>query len=232
MDKASITLKIELALDADKSEAVKAISAIRAFFGDEIQPKDAVTINREIAAFPATVTGATDTSMSEGRPSVEAMATSAPDDATRDKNGLPWDERIHSSSKAFNQDGTWRYKKGCPADLKSRVEAELRAAVAGNAAPAPAAAAPAPLPPPPVAAPAPLPPPPAAPAPATNPEYAALLDTITANMAPLGRIPNNDWVTATLTAYGVPEGSLQNLAHMPDKIGTIHAAIKQALGIQ
>lgn len=42
-----------------------------------------------------------------------------------DKNGLPWDERIHSPSKAINQDGSWRGKKGVSAEEKERVTAEL-----------------------------------------------------------------------------------------------------------
>src|SRR5690606_1224104 len=46
-----------------------------------------------------------------------------------DKNGLAWDARIHSSSKALNSDGTWRYMRGVDKDLIPVVEAELRGAV-------------------------------------------------------------------------------------------------------
>lgn len=53
---------------------------------------------------------------------------------TTDKNGLPWDERIHSSSRAINADGTWRYRKNVPDEIKQVVEAELRGLV--GAAPA------------------------------------------------------------------------------------------------
>lgn len=89
-----------------------------------------------------------------------------------DKNGLPWDERIHSSSKNMNADGTWRYLRGGDVDLRATVEGELRAKLANSEAPpappappvaengsdvpppppppAPAAAADAPPPPPPV----------------------------------------------------------------------------------
>lgn len=100
-----------------------------------------------------------------------------------DKNGLPWNERIHSSSKNLNADGTWRYLRGGDVDLRAAVEAELRAKLgegvssetpppppvtattstnapdgAGDVPPpppppAPAAAADAPPPPPPVAEP-------------------------------------------------------------------------------
>lgn len=44
-----------------------------------------------------------------------------------DKNGFPWDERIHSSTKNRNQDGTWRYTRGGDPAVRAQVEAELRA---------------------------------------------------------------------------------------------------------
>jgi hypothetical protein len=40
--------------------------------------------------------------------SAEAPTT----DATTDKNGIAWNEKYHSSSKALNADGTWRLRKG------------------------------------------------------------------------------------------------------------------------
>jgi hypothetical protein len=48
----------------------------------------------------------------------------------KDAAGLPWDVRIHSSSKALNADGTWRIKRGLNPVIKNQVEAELRAPVA------------------------------------------------------------------------------------------------------
>ena len=51
----------------------------------------------------------------------------APTSSDVDKNGLPWDERIHSPSKAVNQDGSWRGKKGVTAEEKAAVTAELTA---------------------------------------------------------------------------------------------------------
>ncbi len=67
-----------------------------------------------------------------------------------DKNGLPWDARIHSSSKGINADGTWRRRKGIDDATVQAVEAELRARgglapaapVAQAAPPMPAPAAP------------------------------------------------------------------------------------------
>jgi hypothetical protein len=54
-------------------------------------------------------------------------ATDTP--ATFDAAGLPWDERIHSSSKAIVADGTWRQKRGVSELLVKKVEAELRDAI-------------------------------------------------------------------------------------------------------
>jgi len=67
-----------------------------------------------------------------------------------DKNGLPWDERIHSSSRAINADGTWRYRKNVPDENKQAVEAELRGLVQApqlTEADLPLAAPPVPVPP-------------------------------------------------------------------------------------
>lgn len=49
------------------------------------------------------------------------------DNSDLDVNGLPWDARIHSSSKNKNQDGTWRYTRGGDPVVRAQVEAELRA---------------------------------------------------------------------------------------------------------
>jgi len=69
-----------------------------------------------------------------------------------DAEGLPWDGRIHSSSKGINQDGTWRKRKGVAKETVAQVEAELRSTVdvappAPQPQAAPAAPAPAPEPP-------------------------------------------------------------------------------------
>ena len=91
-----------------------------------------------------------------------AAATPSPAGAAEvDKNGLPWDERIHASSRAKIADGSWRMKRGVPEHLVAEVEAQLRAqmgfvgqsgstvapADGASVPPPPAAPAPAPLPP-------------------------------------------------------------------------------------
>lgn len=59
------------------------------------------------------------------------------EDASVDSTGLPWDERIHSSTKALNKDGTWKKRRGVPELTVDKVEAELRG-VAVDDTPAPA----------------------------------------------------------------------------------------------
>ena len=54
-----------------------------------------------------------------------------------DKDGLPWDSRIHVESKNKNADGRWRKKRNLDAAVAAQVEAELRQVM--GAAPAPLA---------------------------------------------------------------------------------------------
>lgn len=42
-----------------------------------------------------------------------------------DSAGFPWDERIHSSSKKTNQDGTWKARRKVDPEFRKEVEAEL-----------------------------------------------------------------------------------------------------------
>ena len=62
-----------------------------------------------------------------------AVATPVKTEVTVDNNqeldvrGLPWDERIHSTKKGKNADGSWRNRRGVDKDLLAQVEAELKA---------------------------------------------------------------------------------------------------------
>lgn len=51
-----------------------------------------------------------------------------------DVDGLPWDHRIHSSSKAKLKDGTWRQRRGVDPDVYEKVVTELRATMAAGTA--------------------------------------------------------------------------------------------------
>lgn len=63
-----------------------------------------------------------------------------------DADGLQWDERIHSSSKALNADGTWRRRRNLDPAVLAAVEQELRGTSAPVVPPVPSAPA---VPPPP-----------------------------------------------------------------------------------
>lgn len=47
-----------------------------------------------------------------------------------DKEGLPWDHRIHASTKTFIADGTWKLKRGVDAAEVESVKAQLKALMA------------------------------------------------------------------------------------------------------
>jgi hypothetical protein len=73
-----------------------------------------------------------------------------------DKNGIPWDERIHAGTKRKNADGTWSLKKGVDKDLAAQIIAEYQVAAPTTTTVPAAPAAPAKpgVPPTPPAAPA------------------------------------------------------------------------------
>lgn len=54
-----------------------------------------------------------------------------------DARGLPWDGRIHASTRVKIQDGSWRQKRGTDPAYVAQVEGELRGAQAAPAAPPP-----------------------------------------------------------------------------------------------
>lgn len=151
----------------------------------------------------------------------------APAGVALDSNGLPWDERIHASTKTQNKDGSWKKLKGVDDATVAAVTAELKQLMG---APAPTVTAPS-LPP--VTAPA-LP---AVTAPALPPvqesPYATFTKFIGGHLHsaenPNGRL-TSDWVNQVIELNGVP-GGLANLAARPDLIPQIESQIKQALGL-
>jgi hypothetical protein len=105
-------------------------------------------------------------------PAPAASATSSGSDVQRDKNGLPWDKRIHSEKPTLNKDGTWRTRRNLADGVLEAVTAELKGGPAAPVGvfvpppPPPGATIPAPPaptvvvpPPPPPAAEVPPPPP-------------------------------------------------------------------------
>lgn len=54
--------------------------------------------------------------------------------ANTDADGLPWDERIHASTRSTKADGTWTRRRGVSDETYDAVMAELRASVAAGEA--------------------------------------------------------------------------------------------------
>jgi len=61
---------------------------------------------------------------SENEAATAAQSTESP--AGLDSNGLPWDARIHSSSKERNKDGSWRIRRNISPELVETVTDQLR----------------------------------------------------------------------------------------------------------
>lgn len=60
---------------------------------------------------------------------VEQTTTELPGEGVElDKNGIPWDERIHAGTKRKNADGTWSLKKGVDKELAAQIIAEYQVA--------------------------------------------------------------------------------------------------------
>ncbi len=148
-------------------------------------------------------------------PPVEAAA------GDRDSDGLPWDGRIHSSSKARLADGRWRQRRNTDPAVVTAVTAELRAALSAPAAatgadgaavvPPPPAATVLSFPFPPIEEPAAVPPPPAA---MTFPEFMRAITA--ARLAP-------GVVLEACKAVGMP--SIPALNQRPDLIPSVASAL-------
>lgn len=126
-----------------------------------------------------------------------------------DASGIPWDGRIHASSKAKNADGTWRLKRGVDKTQVDSVTAELKRVMA---APGPQL-----VPAPPVtAAPAATtaPPPPSAADPDLRAQYVQLIGRAAAAQG-AGKITVAQ-VNSCLAAVGVE--SMQGLSNRLDLV--------------
>lgn len=158
-----------------------------------------------------------------------------------DNRGLPWDARIHASTKVKNNDGTWRNKRGVEKALVEQVEAELRQVMAAPAAaaPMPSGDAPdtddddtaAPVAPPPPAGdvpvpPAPPPPPPvedaAAPAPAPDTTAFTNMMRMVVSKQTAGSL-SPEQVTAIAQSLGLT--SVRDFGKRPDLIPAFEALL-------
>ena len=179
----------------------------------DLQPLDAADDNTDKAAAQAAFT-----------------PSATPD---RDGEGLPWDRRIHSSSKAINADGRWRIARNVDPELIDSVKAELRALVAAPVVAESAAVVP---PPPVIDAVAEVPPPPAdpvvvAPPPpaATTPDLNAMFTTLLrdAGQAVVAQRITSADLTGICVKHGVANVGL--LAARKDLVPQIDAEFRALL---
>jgi hypothetical protein len=128
-----------------------------------------------------------------------------------DKRGLPWDARIHSSSKAILSNGNWRNMRGVDAALVAQVEAELYATM--KAAPAAIVMPAAPV----------VPAPPSAEA---DPTDFASLVMLLSDLQLKGRI-TKEQIGAVVNDNGL--AALPVLANRPDLVDPVWQGIKALL---
>lgn len=82
-------------------------------------------------------------SAAEGLLAAEAARVAAaqpPEGVEVDKDGIPWDARIHASTKTKLKDGSWKLARGVATELVAEITAQLKAVMA---APVPAVVDPA-----------------------------------------------------------------------------------------
>jgi len=180
-----------------------------------------------IAPIPSTLPDSTDSEDEDGEPS---------DGTGVDAEGLPWDERIHSSSKKKTAKGVWAKRRGGPSGAGlAAIEAELRGetqqplpmptpAPVVPPMPAPVApvepvAAPVPMPmPAPVAPPAPMPAPaPVAPV-AEEWDFAKLMMHIGPKM---GSVITPEYLAQVVQRFGL--NAITDAATKPEVIGQLVA---------
>jgi len=188
---------VQLPMDSDKEQVRNAISRISKAFGLD----DNDTSKQE----PAAATPATPDTPSAPAPQVTPTQVA---NAELDKDGLPWDERIHAGTKTKTQKGIWTRKKGVDDSVFDAVIAELRQQYPAAAASTPATATPPAVTTPGGAAGPTI----SVPTPAPATPYAQLTDWLARNTGE-GKQLTSAWVNEQFTANGT---SLAALATNPE----------------
>ena len=85
---------------------------------------DALENGQFIQPVGVTIKNNTDTTLVTEQTETGATVTTV----ELDKNGIPWDERIHAGTKRKNADGTWSLKKGVDKELAAQIIAEYQVA--------------------------------------------------------------------------------------------------------
>jgi hypothetical protein len=141
-------MKIEISLDTKNAADLAALMALVGSLGGKTVPGvvQTFTINADdfesptLADFPDEPEGGISTGGAQYETDDAGDSLPNPEGAPDvDSRGLPWDERIHASTKATNGDGSWRNKRGVDKALVEAVEAELAGSDAVPNVPEPAA---------------------------------------------------------------------------------------------
>lgn len=100
-------LNIEL-LDLETNEAGVVLAALNALHAGTLQKVSVAPATAPVAEEPA-----------------PTPVFTQPAADTKDKDGLPWDERIHSSNHKMNADGRWQRRRNVEDAYYEQVKAEL-----------------------------------------------------------------------------------------------------------
>lgn len=150
-----------------------------------------------------------------------------PSEGALDTDGLPWDHRIHASTRSKNADGRWKLLRGVDKDVVAEIKAEYMGksdTIPENTAPqkAEVISETPPPPPPPVESEVVTPPPPPPPSEGSKWSFVTLIEAITANNIPLEK------AQATAAEFGVTRFPLLQTAEYAPKC----AMIALALGLE
>lgn len=117
-------MRITLSLCGSPAAIAQFLATVPHDLCDETVPPSVDFIPSAPMAFTATLTPTMPTLTDDSDDSDDAPA--AADAPATDSTGLPWDERIHASSKAMVAGNKWRKRKGVSDVTVAAVEAELR----------------------------------------------------------------------------------------------------------
>ena len=128
-------MKIEIDTESDGVESIRAIGQILINYATDMTSKHSIIVGGKRES----ITGNNPPVPKPPLPPPDAPAeseqapppppTASTDSAELDANGLPWDMRIHASTKTKMKDGKWKYRRGLAGNVRQDVEAELKGAV-------------------------------------------------------------------------------------------------------
>lgn len=212
---------ISVSRNPDATEVQRIMSVIGLIAGMEVmQNVTAALMQSGATPAPAPAPGPSPTAAFTPPPPPPPPAQQ-PTDVVKDSGGFPWNDQIHSSAKSFNNDGTWKKKRGVQDATVAAVEAQMRLVYP---APNPQGAFTPPPPPPPAPVgqvPPPPPPPPPAPAQTGALDFIGLMGKITGHIA-AGKITQQD-VAGVCQQFGIAAAPL--LAQRPDLIPSVGATL-------